>query len=122
MTDKDDQSPENIFKIMDGIIAQINKTKKVFIIMILTVMVLPPLAFAISHELIVGPFDRGAGPHHGPPPFWSPIHIPFLIALVWLGVGIRQWFILSGWTKKYNKYKKLQEEIDKKLDDDDKTP
>jgi hypothetical protein len=37
---------------------------------------------------------------------------------VWLGIGIRQWFVLSEWTKKYQRYKKLQDEVDRKLGDD----
>ena len=118
MTDKDDKSSDNIFKIMDGVISQLNKTKKMFIIMILTVMILPPLTFAISHALLEMPFEHR--PEHGPPFFWSFHNIPLVISLVWLGIGIRQWLVLSGWTKKYNKYKKLQDEIDKKLDDEDK--
>jgi hypothetical protein len=36
---------------------------------------------------------------------------------VWLGIGIRQWFVLSGWTK-YERYKELQKKIDEKLDYD----
>ena len=119
MTDKNtDKSPDNIFKIMDGVISQLNKTKKMFIIMILTVMVLPPLTFAISHALIEeGQFDHRQ--ERGPPPFLSLRHVPLFISLAWLGVGIRQWIVLSGWTKKYDKYKKLQDEVDKKLDDEE---
>jgi hypothetical protein len=45
--------------------------------------------------------------------------IPWIISLVWLGIGLRQWFVLSKWTKKYDKYKKLQEEIDRKFEDND---
>ena len=44
-----------IFEIMDGIIAQLNKTKKMFIIMILTIMIIPPISFAVTFALI--------GPH-----------------------------------------------------------
>jgi hypothetical protein len=41
--------------------------------------------------------------------------------LFWLGIGIRQWFVLSKWTKKYKQYKQLQKKIDEKLDyDNDK--
>lgn len=38
----------SIFYIMDGIIDQLNKTKKLFIIMILTVMIIPPIAFMLT--------------------------------------------------------------------------
>ena len=42
--------------------------------------------------------------------------IPILVSLVWLGIGIRQWFVLSKWSKKYERYKELQKRIDAKLD------
>jgi hypothetical protein len=48
------KSKDNIFEIMDGIIAQLNKTKKMFIIMILTIMIIPPISFAVTFAL-VGP-------------------------------------------------------------------
>ena len=44
--------------------------------------------------------------------------IPILIFIVWLGIGIRQWFVLSKWTKRYERYKELQKKIDEKLDYD----
>ena len=51
LEDKDDNKPkENIFRIMDGIITQLNGTKKMFIIMILTIMIIPPIAFAFMAE------------------------------------------------------------------------
>jgi len=34
-------------------------------------------------------------------------------------VRIRQWFVLSKWTKKYERYKELQKKIDEKLSDYD---
>jgi hypothetical protein len=39
--------------------------------------------------------------------------------LLWVGIGIRQWLILSKWTKKYRQYKELQKRIDEKLDSDE---
>lgn len=120
MAEKD--KSENIFKIMDGIIAQLNKTKKMFIIMILTVMVITPVTFLISAAIFAPPFEMDQkmerdGPHHK----FIPIRmIPLIVSLVWLGIGIRQWIVLSKWTKKYDRYKELQEEIDKKLDDEEK--
>jgi hypothetical protein len=44
--------------------------------------------------------------------------VPIIIVLVWLGVGIRQWFVLSKWSKKYERYKELQKRIDEKLGND----
>jgi len=45
--------------------------------------------------------------------------VPFLIAPIGLGIGIGQWFVLSSWTKKYERYKELQRKIDEKLDYDE---
>jgi hypothetical protein len=126
-----DKPRENIFEIMDNIIDQLNKTKKLFIIMLLTIMIIPPIAFAATFALFGPPFhveERGAGNRsedrvgRGPPGFDSTFGIarivPIIIVLVWLGVGIRQWFVLSKWSKKYQRYKELQKRIDEKLGDE----
>ena len=73
----------------------------------------------LTFALFVPPFPfDGASirmPHErfGPAPYFG--HYfgiarfdPFLISLVWLGVGIRQWFVLSKWTKRYERYKELE--------------
>ena len=52
---------ENLFQIMDGIISQLNKTKKMFIIMILTLLILPPISFVISFALLGPPMFFGGG-------------------------------------------------------------
>ena len=131
---KSKETRENLFQIMDGIIQQLNSTKKMFIIMIVTIMIIPPLSFAITFALFGPPFpfESGRMPYDRfePHPFFGHYFgiarfIPFLIALVWLGIGIRQWFVLSGWTKKYERYRELQRKIDEKLDYDvsnDKEP
>jgi len=121
-SDDDNRSKENIFQIMDGIIAQLNRTKKMFIIMILTLMIIPPIAFAVTFALLGPPlhFDTGSGggspDSFGPPPQIAMARtVPILVSLVWLGIGIRQWFVLSKWSKKYERYKELQKRVDEKL-------
>ena len=128
--DADSQSTENIFKIMDGIIHQLNNTKKMFIIMIVTIMIIPPLSFAITFALFGPPLsfqerEQQQLPSHGffgrehRPLFGLTRLIPILISIIWLGIGIRQWFVLSKWTKKYQRYKELQKKVDEKLSDYD---
>jgi hypothetical protein len=126
---KNKHSQENLFQIMDGIIDQLNITKKIFIIMIITIMIIPPLSFVITFALFGPPFPfehdgRTIHERFGSQPqfghyFGIARFIPFLISLVWLGIGIRQWFVLSKWTRKYERYKELQRKIDQKLDYDD---
>jgi hypothetical protein len=125
-SDKIKDSPDaNLFRIIDGIIYQLNKTKKMFIVMLLTVMILPPVTLLISSLIFAPPYDdNGVVQKHFRPEEGRPLKffnlriIPLVISAVWLGIGIRQWFVLSEWTKKYQRYKKLQDEVDKKLGDD----
>lgn len=128
MADSDkikDSSDANLFRIIDGIIYQLNKTKKMFIVMLLTVMILPPVTLLISSLIFAPPYDENGvvqkhfRPGEGRPlKFFNLRIIPLVISAVWLGIGIRQWFVLSEWTKKYQRYKKLQDEVDRKLGDD----
>lgn len=128
----------SIFYIMDGIIDQLNKTKKLFIIMILTVMIIPPIAFMLTFVFFGFPFqyhddhtwfsnrpsgnaidlDNTTGVGFNTSFRFLPL-IPVMVVLVWLGIGIRQWFILSKWDKKYKRYKELQRKVDEKLDKED---
>ncbi|MEO9320209.1 MAG: hypothetical protein ABI361_06015 [Nitrososphaera sp.] len=101
---------------MDGIILQLNRTKKLFIIMVLTTMVISPLSAFITFLLFQPPFEGGPGFHERGPMFFYARLIPLGATIVWLGIGIRQWFVLSKWTKKYETYKELQRKIDEKLD------
>jgi hypothetical protein len=108
----------NLFQIIDGIISQLNKTKKMFILMILTLMILPPISFVITFAVWGPPmfFDAGLR-HEGFGRGFALVRaVPILIFIIWLGIGIRQWFVLSNWTKKYERYKELQKKVDEKLD------
>ncbi|HEY7081386.1 MAG TPA: hypothetical protein VH500_16935 [Nitrososphaeraceae archaeon] len=125
---KDKESKENLFLIMDGIIYQLNTTKRIFILMILTIMIIPPMSFVVTFTLFGPsfPFDGSRALHErfGPQPqfghYFGIAHfIQFLISMVWLGFGIRQWYVLSKWTRRYERYKELQRKLNQKLDNDD---
>lgn len=128
MADSKNHDDDNLFQIMDGIILQLNRTKKMFIIMILTLMILPPISFVVTFALLgppmfFSPSSPGMRPEGFGPGFWHGSFalvriVPIIIFLVWLGIGIRQWFVLSKWTKKYERYKELQRKVDEKLDYD----
>jgi hypothetical protein len=134
---------ENIFEILDGIMFQLSKTKKMFLIMILTILIIPPAALLVMTSVTEPPFqeqleqrlqerlDRGGitqeefdniknkfGNEKPRNPLHPPQLIIIVISLVWLGIGIRQWIVLSRWDKKYQNFKANQKEIDKELEDD----
>ena len=117
----------NLFKIIDGIVDQLHRTKRMFITMILTVMILPPVALFVTSVYLEPPFGGGwGGGHIRPPPpgmnaqdplFSFIKQLPLVISIVWLGVGIYQWTVLSKWTKRYDRYKERQRRADEKLGD-----
>ena len=92
--------------------------------MILTIMIILPITFVITFALLGPPFpfhDRGPPDRFGPgfnPAFGIARIVPFLISIIWLGIGIWQWFVLSKWSKKYERYREVQKKIDEKLDYD----
>jgi cell division protein FtsL len=124
---KDNKSTQNIFQIMDEIVRQLNRTKKMFLIMIVSVIVVVPLTFIVTFALIggpsfwndgppgVGPGDDGRGPPDSSA-FGIARAIIIVFLLAWIVIGIRQWFVLSKWTQRYEIYKELQKKIDEKLD------
>jgi len=141
--DSSNEGHESIFEILDGMMFQLGKTKKIFMIMILTTLILPPIALLIMTSVFDSPFneklderllthlesgditeeeyknikekiiDRGRTDLFLKPPQL----VIFIISLVWLGIGIRQWIVISKWDTKYQRFKLKQADIDKKLSD-----
>lgn len=125
---KDSNKPtQNIFQIMDEIVRQLNRTKKMFLIMIVSVIVVVPLTFIITFALLGGPsfWSDGPPPGRGPNGDGRPLDesafgiaraVVIVFLLAWIVIGIRQWFVLSKWTQRYELYKELQRKINEKLD------
>ncbi len=126
---------ENIFRITDEIVHQLNKTKKMVILMIVSIVIVLPvthiITFAVIGETVFDddggeggpPFGNRSGDGSGGPPDSPAFRIVQAVVigtiLFWIGIGIRQWFVLSKWTKKYKQYKELQKKVDEKLMEDD---
>ncbi|MGI9565922.1 MAG: hypothetical protein ACR2LL_02775 [Nitrosopumilus sp.] len=123
-SDKDNHKEEKIegaFEIMEGLMAQLNSTKKMFLALILTIIVLPAIAMIIvvaTFGISMDDFEAREGSDHGPP--FGPGIIIFVAAIVWLGIGIRKWFVISKWGKKYEQFKQRQAELERKFDEEDK--
>lgn len=126
MANKDQKPAENIFQIMDELVRQLNKTKKMFLIMIVSIVVVVPGTFIATFALAGGSSFWDGGPPHdgsvgGPPDgvaFGIARAIVIVFVLAWIVIGVRQWFVLSKWTQRYELYKELQKKIDEKLDYD----
>ena len=126
---------------------QLSKTKKMFMIMILTTLIIPPIALLAMTSAYDSPFtdrfekrledrlneqlrsgkitlaeankikNQFIDQQRGQVLLQPAQLVIFAISLVWLGIGIKQWFSLSKWDKKYRRFKEKQRQVDKKLDD-----
>ena len=147
MTNSNRDNHKGIFEIMDGMMFQLSKTKKMFMIMILTTLIIPPIALLAMTSAYDSPFTdrfeqrledrlneqlrRGQitleeankiknqflDQQRGQVLLQPAQLVIFAISLIWLGIGIKQWLSLSKWDKKYQRFKERQRQVDKKLDD-----
>ena len=147
MTNSNRNNHNSIFEILDGMMLQLSKTKKMFMIMILTTLIIPPIALLAMTSAYDSPFTdrfekrledrlneqlrRGQitldeankiknqflNQQRGQILLQPGQLVIFTISIVWLGIGIKQWFSIAKWDKKYQKFKERQEKVDKKLDD-----
>jgi cell division protein FtsL len=125
---KDNNKPtQNIFQIMDEIVRHLNRTKKMFLIMTVSVIIVVPGTFIVTFALLGGSSFWGGPPGGGEPndggggppdesAFGIARAIVIVFLLAWIVIGIRQWFVLSKWTQRYEIYKELQKKVDEKLD------
>lgn len=99
---------DNILRIADELVGQVDKAKRYVVVMILAVIVAIPLSWHVTPLLLGTPYNfRVAG------------IVTILVAIAFIVVGVRQWMLLSKWTERYKAYKELQAKIDAKLDFDD---
>ncbi|HZW55951.1 MAG TPA: hypothetical protein VFF30_06650 [Nitrososphaerales archaeon] len=103
--DQGDVSSQSILRITDELVHQVDKSKKLVLIMIAAIVAAIPISWHVSPILLGTPYSfRVAG------------IVSIIIAAAFIAVGVRQWLVLSKWTKKYKSYKAMQKRIDEKLD------
>ena len=110
MTDDDSSSRkgtahENLPEMIDNVIRQLDFTRKIIIIMVLSFIIIVPI---IAYIGLLSQSTAGVG-----------VYIPVIggaVFLAWLGVGIRQWIVFSKWLRKFRLYKKRQKELEDLLD------
>ncbi len=102
----------SIFKTMDDMVEQINKTKKVFMILLVTIII-PPVILEIMFTV----FDFSYESLHSES--GDAIHtIVFIMFIgIWVGLGGRYLIVLNKLTKRYQEFKESQEKLDKKLNE-----
>jgi uncharacterized membrane protein len=96
---------ENLPEMLDNVIRQLDFTRKIIIIMVLSFVIIVPI---IAYIGLLSQSTAGVG-----------VYIPIIggaVFLAWLGVGIRQWIVFSKWLRKFRLYKKRQKELEDLLD------
>jgi energy-coupling factor transporter transmembrane protein EcfT len=109
MTDDDSSrkgtAHENLPEMIDNVIRQLDFTRKIIIIMVLSFVIIVPI---IAYIGLLSQSTAGVG-----------VYITIIggaVFLAWLGVGIRQWIVFSKWLRKFRLYKERQKELEDLLD------
>lgn len=109
MTDDDSSrkgtAHENLPEMIDNVIRQLDFTRKIIIIMVLSFIIIVPI---IAYIGLLSQSTAGVG-----------VYIPIIggaVFLAWLGVGIKQWIVFSKWLRKFRLYKERQKELEDLLD------
>ena len=116
---KGDERQDNLFKIIDGIVCQLERTKKIFLVLLVAVAVIPPVSLVLTQ--VTSPPLPGEG-HHGDGLagtlsfLLSTRNVPLWTSVVGIGIAVWQWFSLSWWTRRYRRYKKKRDEVERNLD------
>jgi prolipoprotein diacylglyceryltransferase len=99
---------ENILRIADELVRQVDLAKKLVAVMLVALIVGVPVGWHLAGALS-GSKDS----------FMVIGYATILIAVAFVVVGVRQWMVLSKWTERYKAYQELQKKIDAKLDFED---
>lgn len=117
MSDDLGEPRKGILSLLDGFIEQVQSTRKVLLGVSASAMILAPLAIALSAYLMLHPA------------FFAVLEIEnefglvlsvllaavIIISLVWLVAGIRQYYSVSAWKRRYSEYLKEKEDMDRKI-------
>ena len=112
-TDRRDENTRenlNMREMLDNVIHQLDFTKKLMSIMLLSFLVVIPILAGIA---ALSQSTAGVGR-------FIPI-IGGAVFLAWLGVGIRQWKVFSRWKRKYQEFKALQKKVEEESLDFEKS-
>jgi hypothetical protein len=102
---EEDILSDNILRIADELVGQVERTKKYVLVMIVAVVVAIPVSWHVTPLFLGNPYNfRVAG------------IVTIFIALAFIALGVSQWMAFSKWTERYKAYKELQARIDAKLD------
>jgi hypothetical protein len=110
-------SRQDFLALVDGFIRRVFQIRKTILRVSLLAVILAPLAIALSTFLLLHPS------------FFAVLEIEnefglvlslllgavIIISSIWLITGIRHYFFINSWKKRYNKYLKEKQEMDRNI-------
>ena len=108
---------EDILTMLDSFIHQIENIRRILFGMSLSAIVLGPLAIALSIYLLLHPTFFALLDTENEFGIVLTVLLGAVIvtSTIWLFTGIRQYYSMNHWKKRYDDYLKEKEEIDKKI-------
>ena len=119
--DNQDEAPistrQDILALLDGFIQQIHNIRRILLGMSVSAIVLGPLAIALSIYLLLHPsfFAVLETENEFGLVLTVLLGAVIIISGIWLVTGIRQYYSMSQWKKRYEEYLKEKEAIDRKI-------
>jgi uncharacterized membrane protein len=108
---------QDILALLDGFIQQIHNIRRILLGMSVSAIVLGPLAIALSIYLLLHPSFFAILERENEFGLVLTVLLGAVIITsgIWLVTGIRQYYSMSQWKKRYEEYLKEKEEIDRKI-------
>jgi uncharacterized membrane protein len=108
---------QDILTLLDGFIQQIHNIRRILLGMSVSAIVLGPLAIALSIYLLLHPSFFAILERENEFGLVLTVLLGAVIITsgVWLVTGIRQYYSMSQWKKRYEEYLKEKEAIDRKI-------
>jgi uncharacterized membrane protein len=108
---------QDILALLDGFIQQIHNIRRILLGMSVSAIVLGPLAIALSIYLLLHPSFFSILERENEFGLVLTVLLGAVIITsgIWLVTGIRQYYSMSQWKKRYEEYLKEKEAIDKKI-------
>ena len=108
---------QDILALLDRFIQQIHHIRKILLGMSVSAIVLGPLAIALSIYLLLHPsfFSILERENEFGLVLTVLLGAVIIISGIWLVTGIRQYYSMSQWKKRYEEYLKEKEAIDRKI-------
>jgi hypothetical protein len=108
---------QDILALLDGFIQHIHNIRRILLGMSVSAIVLGPLAIALSIYLLLHPSFFAILERENEFGLVLTVLLGAVIITsgIWLVTGIRQYYSMSQWKKRYEEYLKEKEAIDRKI-------